>query len=215
MSFLKIGSGAVVHWVYVHTFPLSWPVLVKLCIRDFHIMPQSSCEFWKNRGIESGTVIRDVCVLTTLSPFSSIWMKFVGIRGARNYWIVMSFMKIDAARVILCIRLWVKFYPHFSHLFTEWLKFGLSDLQLICKFRENWQSEVRTFLMDVSEMSFSWSVCAPSWSGPTPFCSFIQIVVLVWYSQVQFVPRDRNLWNVDSTADITHTWSIHKRGSDM
>jgi hypothetical protein len=39
-------------------------------------MPQSSCEFRKNRVIESGTVLRDVCVLPTLSPFSSSWTKF-------------------------------------------------------------------------------------------------------------------------------------------
>jgi len=68
-------------------------------------MPQSSCEFCKHRGIESGTVLRDVCVLTTLSPFSSIWMKFVSIRDVQNFLMIMSFMKIDAAKAILCIRL--------------------------------------------------------------------------------------------------------------
>jgi len=142
-------------WVYIRTFSLSWPVLVKLCIGNFHIMPQSSCEFCKNQGIESGTVLRDVCVLTTLSPFSSILMKFVSIRDAQNYWMIMSFMKIDATRAILCVWLWMNIYPHFPRLLTEWLKFGKRDLQIICEFRENWRREVRYFLVDVSEMTFS------------------------------------------------------------
>jgi hypothetical protein len=154
-SFLKIGSVTVMQWVYIHTFHLSWPVLVKLCIGDFHIMPQSSCEFCKNRGIESGTVLRDVCVLTTLSPFYSIWMKFVSIRDSQNYWMIMSFVKINGAGAILCIRLWMNFCPHFPRLFTDWLEFGNRDLQIMCEFRENWQREVRNFLMGVSEMTVS------------------------------------------------------------
>jgi hypothetical protein len=115
-SFLKIGSVTVVQWVYIHTFPLSWPVLVKWCRGAFHIMPQFSCEFCNHRGIESGTVLRDVCVLTTLFPFSSIWMKFGSIRDAHNYWMIISFMKVDPARAILCIRPWMNFYPHFPRL---------------------------------------------------------------------------------------------------
>ena len=73
-----------------HTFRLHWPILIKLSLRKFYVMPLIKFEFHENLYISIHSVILSVKECLSYFPyFHPIWIKFVTGNDHKVYEVIV------------------------------------------------------------------------------------------------------------------------------
>jgi hypothetical protein len=111
------------------TFLISWPVRVKIGVRDLHLIPLGSRKFRGGRYSENCTLSFkgwSNVVSNFFFHFRPICMKFGADDVHKIYWVTVSSMKIGGVKAILrgvmnlCI---LRIYC------PVWVKFGIRELR--------------------------------------------------------------------------------------